>query len=716
MSKSRKLFLVLFVCMLTLVVLLTSACGGNSDTNTNTGTNGNTNTSTEGDNSNTNTESNTNTDTEDDGPVYYFVYVEDQNGKPVEGVNLQICKDGLCLNAKITDANGMAKFEYFEMAEFKVQFNSVPDDCIMPSEEYYPFPEGETTTILTIQKQQTYTVTASDMHGNKLSNILVELYNAENDELVDSFVTEANGRAVFKTNPAEYYAVVKHAFGNGAYVLTGADDGIISFEKTKNVQVQFVVLEDDIDYTLSLENADQIEVEGAEVKLYNEDFELVGTEIADETGVVTFNVPNGTYYAVATLEGHYIKAVTFIKDGKTSEAALVEDVTPGIDRDHPIIILGNIDITVNAGEQVWYYIPNAEGKKLEITSETAIVRQSATNHTANENGVIAFDLMPGADGSAAIRISTSLTEGSDNITGKIYEPGSEKTPFELDIDNAITNGMTVMVAENGKVYYTFVASQKGTITATTETENAVITINGNPFKKSVNEGDTVVICFYTEAWEGDDVIHPEAEIEATFTYELVKASYKVTTIVENQKASVTIELYEKIGEQYTKIATATTDKDGNYIFDNLTQTADYYLKVVCANGYETQTEYEPFGDENELTVYVNHVRDGSQAYPFLIDAGEENSSTTEVTLDGTAKWYTLFYIQGAQISIDNGEATVKIYTVTSVDGEPSLIATLTGDALMHTLTSDLGTTARVLISVEGEAGTVNLSLVTPEVE
>lgn len=720
MSKLKKLFIVLVACAIACTALLISSCGGNDDkTNTQTNTQTSTQTSTStGTNTQTNTQTSTNTSTNtENGPVNYYVYVTDQNGMPIEGVDVQICKDGLCLTRQITDANGRAKFQYFEKAQFNIQINTVPDDCVHPGSEYIPFPEGSTTAMVEIVKMQTYTVTASDLYGNKLSSILVELYNKETNELVSSFVTEENGRAVFEVEPAEYYAVVKHADGNGAFFLTGSEgDNKITFEKSKNVQAQFAILDDAIDYTVTLVGADQIKVKGAEIKLYNENFELVDTKTADETGVVTFSAPNGSYYATIALEGHYAKAIMFKKNGDTSLETTVENVTPGADKDHPIMILGDIDVTINAGEQLWYFIPEAQGKKVEINSETAKVRQSATNYTP-KNGVIEFDLMVSTDGGAVVRISTELTEGSDNITGRIYEPGSEKTPYELDVNEMLANGMVVEVAENGRVYYTFVATKDGTITATTETENAVIAINGNIGKKSVKEGDTVVICFYTEKQVGDNIEHPSATIGATFTYELVQANYKVITVRDSVvSGGVTIELYEKNGDEYKRIESVASGTNGEVIFANMNQAANYYIKVICEENYETVNEYEPFGDETELTVYVNHVRDGSAEYPFLIASGESDTTTANVTLDGTIKWYTSFYIQGAQISIDNGDATVKIYTVTSAEGEPTLIATLKDDALLHTLSDDLGTTTRVLISVEGTTGNVNLSFVAPEIE
>lgn len=717
MKNMKKLLSILVLCVIVCVALVVTSCGGGgndggqSQTNTNTNTNTQTNTS-------TNTETSTDTDTDEAEEVYYYVYVVDQAGNPIEGVEVQICKGGLCLRPQITDANGRAKFVYGQKDEFSAQINSVPDGCISPNPSEseadkvkFPFPTDSTTVKIEIERLQKYNVTASDMHGEKLANILVELFDAETNELVESAITGKDGRVSFEVAPSEYYAMVKHAYGNSAFTLASSDDGKISFEKSRNAQVSFVVLNTSIDYKVELGALGN----GATLKLLNKDFNLVDTKTADQDGVATFTVPNGTYYVVSELEGCYIKPVIFEKNGKVSESTEVYQGKGG-DKDHPIYVLGSIDVTIEASEELYIFVPNADGQNIKFETETLKVRclERAKNFTPS-NGVIDVDLLA-TDGGALLKVTTSKTEGTDTVKGVVYEPGSLKTPYELDINEA-KNGMTVSVSENGRVYYTFVATIDGTITATTETENAVVSINGNPFKKSVKAGDTVVICFYTEFDNGTTVEHPEAEIEASFDYRLIEdASYKVTTIVEANVASVEIELYKKVGDAYEKVATATTSAEGIFVFENLTQTADYYVKAICPDGYETQVEYTAFGDENEIDVYVNHVRDGSQRYPYLIDSEESNASTTEVTLTSDGVWYTLFYIQGAQISCDNANATVEIYTLTSADGTPTLVTTITDPAVIYTLGDDLGTNARVLVLVKGESGTAGLTIVFPEIE
>ena len=161
------------------------------------------------------------------------------------------------------------------------------------------------------------------------------------------------------------------------------------------------------------------------------------------------------------------------------------------------------------------------------------------------------------------------------------------------------------------------------------------------------------------------------------------------------------------------------DENGKYTFSAIIETADYYIKATCPDGYETLTEYIPFGDETELTVHIYHKRDGSLEYPFLINGDENTSSTTSVTIEaGKSVYYTMFDINGATISIDNKDAKLEII----VNGETKEI--LTGEVLSYVLLTgeneSSDTNARVLLlvsMVDSTAnGEVNITVVAPEIE
>ena len=704
MKLTRK-FLVLALVLVTVLActLAFASCGNDGGTDTNTNTNTNTDTG--------NSDTSTDTGNTENDPVIYTVYFQNQNGQPIEGINAQVCfPGGFCLPPKTSDAEGVCKFQYTEIAALEIQVNSVPSGFIKP-EGYIPFPDGKTSRVVTIQQNETYTVTASDLHGNRLANILVELYKEEGDELVESAVTEANGRVTFIVSPDKYYAKVSHAYENGAFTLVN-DTDVVSFEKSKNAQIQFVVLDTSIDYTAVIKDASGAYVSGATVMFYNEDFVVVGEAETDENGSATASLKNGTYYIVASVDGKYVKAVSVEKNGAVEAEMLCEDVVPGSDKDHPIMIAGNIDITQAGGAQLWYSVPNAQGKTVEITSDAVEAFYNGVKRKP-QNGLILFELKE--KGEAVFRIDVK-SESEVNVTGEIYKLGSLKTPEEIEVDEGYTfEG--VKLGEGERYYYSFVADKNGTVKVTTDTENAVISINGVRFKKSVEAGDVVVICFFTEKLSGESVTNPEAEISASLTFGESKAEYSATVKVENEsKAGVTVELYYLNGNEYELKGTYTSDENGAVSFGELTETAKYFIKASYGEEYETVNEYTPFGDETTAVVYVTHKRDGSALYPFLVDADSETNTTEVRVEDGKEVWYTLFYLTGATITVDNANASVEIYT-RSGDGEPTLQATLTGESLSYVLASDYGTTTRVLIKVTCQGGgTVNLTYVAPQID
>lgn len=711
MKSFKKLTLLMLVVMsLLLCTLLVASCGGNTSTDTSTDTG---DTSKPND-TETDTSKPTDTETGDEVDEYvtYTVYFQNQNGQPIEGVNAQICTDSSCKPPQVSDAQGVCKFYNDVKDNFKIQINSVPEGYTM-IEGYIPFPEGRTSTTVTIEQNVTYSVTASDLHGIKLENILVELYKKADDTLIDSKITDKTGKVEFTLGPDEYYAIVKHAYDNGAFTIA-SDEDKITFEKTRNALIQFVVLDTPVDYSVLLKDASGALVNNAEISLYNEKFELVGTA-KTQNGVATFKTKNGFYYASACVgEGEYAKTAVLEKNGATSVEINIENAVAGSDRQHPIMLLGDININLEVGAQLWYSVPFAKGKTVEINSDSVEVRYIVDNLTPNADGKIMFTLSE--EGEAVFRVKSTASEAI-NVTGEIYKLGSLETPIEISVGTS--HVFDLKLGEGEKLYYSFVAAEDGTIRVETENEYAVVSINGNRFKKSVKAGEKVVICFFTEKQSGELISSPAATFVATLSLAKTNADYKVSVNLDNQISPDTkIELYTYDGESYTMVGEGTTDANGKYIFAGLVETADYYIKAIYTEEYETISEYIPFGDETEITVYITHKRDGSQKYPFLVDS-EDGTNTTEVVLEANKEvWYTLFYITGATISIDNQNASVEIYTQTG-DGEPVAVTTLTGETLSYVLGENYGTTTRVLVKItikNGEAGTVNLTYTAPVVE
>ena len=703
----KKIFAILLIVAFVFgMVLVFASCGGsnNQETNTDTETTNNSDqtnveSSTATDSTTeTNTETNTETENEDE-VVYYTVIVEDQFAQPIEGVQLQICNDQFCLPVDITDADGVVKYEFDTLESFKVQINEVPEGYVMPTEKI-PFPDGKSLVTVTIKRLETYEIMAVDLHGRPISNILVELVG-ETGAVVDSFVTEKSGIATFIVEPGKYTAKVKNNDGNTAFVPVGGED--ISFENGKDVKVWFNISTSEIDYIFTVKNKDGAAQADVNVLLYDEDLNLVKEGKTDANGKVTFKTPNGTYFAVVdSKSGLASDIVELSKNGKTT-AELVAVGSAGASRDSAIFLPSSFDITATK-DGVWYVIPDSNGKIIEIESSTVSILYNGK--TVNPvDGKLTVELKSGAK----IKISTS-NEGGEQISGKVYRPGSKATPYEIEA--SAEQSLKVSLA-NGTVYYSFVADKNGTVRASTETDYAYVLINGNPFKKSVNAGETVVFCFTTKD-ENGDLVADVTEIDAKISFAETKADYKVEVLLENEiSPNASIELYKYENDAYVLVEAVTCDANGAYTFTQLTETANYYVKAICNDGYETQKEYLAFNDETELKVHINHKRDGSREYPFLVNGDELSSSTTEITATSAGTYYTIFYVYGATISIDN--ANVKVEVI--VGGQT--VEILTGNVLSFLLNeTNMGTNSRVLLLVSSASGNdeaVNLVIVAPEI-
>ena len=89
------------------------------------------------------------TEPADDGKVTYTIHVQDENGAPMAGVMVQICKDA-CLPG-MTDAEGNAVFNVAEDS-YKASFLTLPAGYTYATEETeFYFENGSTEITLTLK-------------------------------------------------------------------------------------------------------------------------------------------------------------------------------------------------------------------------------------------------------------------------------------------------------------------------------------------------------------------------------------------------------------------------------------------------------------------------------------------------------------------------------------------------------------------------------------
>lgn len=86
----------------------------------------------------------------DDGKVIYTVTVKDENGNPIVGAVVQLCKDVNC-NPNVTGADGVATYSLAEDT-YKVSFVVMPSGYTHSGDatDYY-FPEGSRDLTITLK-------------------------------------------------------------------------------------------------------------------------------------------------------------------------------------------------------------------------------------------------------------------------------------------------------------------------------------------------------------------------------------------------------------------------------------------------------------------------------------------------------------------------------------------------------------------------------------
>lgn len=87
------------------------------------------------------------TQAEEDGKVSYTVKVVDEDGNPISGAMVQLCKE-TCLPGA-TNAEGVAEFRTVE-DEYKVSFMTVPEGYAAEAEEFY-FEDGSFELTITLK-------------------------------------------------------------------------------------------------------------------------------------------------------------------------------------------------------------------------------------------------------------------------------------------------------------------------------------------------------------------------------------------------------------------------------------------------------------------------------------------------------------------------------------------------------------------------------------
>ena len=161
----------------------------------------------------------------DDGKKEYKITVTDANGNPLEGVMVQICKEGsTCFTPTRTNDKGVATWRLDEAGDYYGTVSSVEEG--MPKEY---FGDGDEVTLVYQTQQDTkkeYKIVVTDAEGNPVSGVLVQVCKEGSTCFVPTRTNE-QGEATWKLDQAsDYYGTVssieegmpKEYFGDGFQV------------------------------------------------------------------------------------------------------------------------------------------------------------------------------------------------------------------------------------------------------------------------------------------------------------------------------------------------------------------------------------------------------------------------------------------------------------------------------------------------------------------
>ena len=594
------------------------------------------------------------------------VNVLDQNGKAVENASVQVYQGEHPFdNLLVTDEDGVASVVTAvgneELSAVVTGLSEEDKDMYELSKDPVLFGKGVYDGTVTVSKLSTYSVKIATMLGINIENAKVELYNGETNKKQKTGYTDSKGIVRFENiKPTQYY--VKVTIESPTYkIITESQDGKYYFaDKATNLVLDAVQL-DVIKYTVSGPK----ELAGAFVTVYDKNhLEYVIEEgvVLDENGKATISLPYGEYVVECfswDIEDD-IAPIIFTKDGVIDgEFKILNNA--GNEKSNPLYIVSGFYYTFSGNGEVWFAIPFADGKVINISGDTGYVlsvsegeittETHSFNAIADENGMMLFSVKPSANEEMSLSFEVSA-------------PGSYGAPFDLnelvgdEIDGKTTN---ISVSGGQYIYYQYTPSKNGTLTITTSHKNLFITIdgdflisgeateNGYVISYPVTAGETIVFAAYAM---DPETIEPVDINDGTlsFTYGEVKKDYTVEVYVEGElKQDITVILYAVDGEgNKVEVARATTDEQGVATFADVVYAKGYVASVETIENYEITGVAEPsFGAITAASVFMTHVKDGTLDYPYELDY-ESHSAAISVPQDGNV-WFSINIMPGQSV-------------------------------------------------------------------
>ena len=244
-----------------------------------------------------------------DGKVTYKVTIIDEDGKPVEGVSVQMCDDAGCKLPSATNAEGVVEFRYAP-SNYHVTLLGGPAGYVIDTTAYYVFTDNQLKILLKkAPATVTYKVEVVDYDGFVLEGVSVLLSGSD----LPAVKTNADGVATFAAPE-----------GNYGVELSDIPEGLgkefsYSFPAGKTeIKIALPALPA---YTLSAQDLFGQPVVGVEVNVFRKDAgNLVATKTTGADGKVTFYLAEAEYTVTLSNPAGYTLNVSELEFNATTKS------------------------------------------------------------------------------------------------------------------------------------------------------------------------------------------------------------------------------------------------------------------------------------------------------------------------------------------------------------------------------------------------------------
>lgn len=225
--------------------------------------------------------------------------------------------------------------------------------------------------------------------------------------------------------------------------------------------------------------------------------------ITDVNGTAKVNLAIGKYYLdfdQETLPEYCLCDVpgVEIKEDTTSIALKITNNKPDGSPEKPFPTGDEaIDITLAAGEELYYSCRGTSLRYVTVNSESLVINYNGETYTADEEGKVVVPVSSSDVETPTVFSIKNISDETVSALLDIYAPlGSYDNPHELT-----DNTMTVDVKDGETVYYVYRAEKNGIIVITSPTEGNEILISRNIIK--ITDGVEQVVSTITAESRGD---------------------------------------------------------------------------------------------------------------------------------------------------------------------------------------------------------------------